>query len=71
MFVQALAWAYKRKDGALDPAKAPQDRAKDLVERGYKLLEAIERIPGYDDLGELQLDRLAKWITPYAGPAPN
>ena len=73
MFVQALAWAYKRKDGALDPAKfqAPQDRAKDLVERGYKLLEAIERIPGYDDLGELQLDRLAKWITPYAGPVPN
>jgi hypothetical protein len=30
--------------------------------RGYKLLEAIERIPGHDNLGELRADRLAKWI---------
>ena len=33
-----------------------------MAERGYKLLEAIERIPGHNDLGELEADRLAKWI---------
>jgi hypothetical protein len=40
----------------------PQDSVKSMAERDYKLLEAIERIPGHDDLGELQADRLAKWI---------
>jgi hypothetical protein len=64
LFVQAIAWAYKRKDGGTDPAEfqVPQDRVKTMAERGYKLLEAIERIPGHDDLGELQADRLAKWV---------
>ena len=33
-----------------------------MAERGYKLLEAIKRIPGHNDLGELEADRLAKWI---------
>lgn len=63
-FVQAVVWAYKRKDRATDPAEfqVPPDRVNDMAERGYKLLEAIERIPGYNDLGELEGDRLAKWI---------
>ena len=34
-----------------------------MAERGYKLLEAIQRIPGYNDLGELEGDSLAKWIS--------
>jgi hypothetical protein len=64
VFVQAITWAYKRKDGGTDPDefKVPEDRVKDMAARGYKLLEAIKRIPGHDDLGELQADRLAKWI---------
>ncbi len=64
LFVQAVVWTYKRKDGASDPAefRAPPDRAKTMAERGYKLLEAIERIPGHDDLGELEVGHLAKWI---------
>ena len=33
-----------------------------MAERGYKLLEAVERIPGHNDLGELKADHLAKWI---------
>ncbi len=61
MFVQAIVWAYKRKDGGTDPAEfqVPQDQLKNMAERGYKLLEAIERIPGHDPLGELRADRLA------------
>jgi hypothetical protein len=64
VFVQALVWAYKRKDGGTDPAnfQVPQDRVKNVAERGYKLLEAIRRIPGHDDLGELRADRLKKWV---------
>ena len=42
--------------------QVPPDRIKTMAERGYKLLEAIERIPGHNDLGELEADRLAKWI---------
>lgn len=64
LFVQAVAWAYKRKDGATDPVEfqVPSERIKSMAERGYKLLEAIQRIPGHNDLGELEATRLAKWI---------
>jgi hypothetical protein len=41
LFVQAITWTYKRKDGATDP-----ERVNTMAERGYKLLEAIQRIPG-------------------------
>ncbi len=65
LFVQAITWTYKRKGGATDPAEyqVPPERVKTMAERGYKLLEAIERTPGHDDLGELRANRLAKWIS--------
>lgn len=64
LFVQAVAWTFKRKDGAADPEdfQVPADRIQDMAERGYKLLEAIERIPGHNDLDELETARLGKWI---------
>ena len=64
LFVQAVAWVYQRKDGATDPAEfqVPPERGKTMFERGYKLLEAIERVPGHNDLGELEAKRLAKWM---------
>jgi hypothetical protein len=64
LFAQAVSWAYKRKDGAPDPAESEisPDHIKTMAERGYKLLDALERTPGHNDLGELQTDRLAKWI---------
>lgn len=63
-FVHAIVWTYKRDDGREDPAELqiPPDRKRHMAERGYKLLEALERIPGHDDLGVLQADRLAKWL---------
>jgi hypothetical protein len=65
LFVQAISWAYKRNDGGTDPAEfqVPSERIADMAERGYKLLEAIQRIPGHNDLDELAGDRLAKWIS--------
>ncbi len=64
VFLQAITWAYKRKDGGSDPIEfqVPEGNAKNLAERGYKLIEAIERVPGHNDLDELEADRLAKWI---------
>ncbi|MGY3489635.1 addiction module HigA family antidote [Bradyrhizobium sp. USDA 4011] len=64
LFVQAVSWTYKRKDGAPDPTESevPPDRIKTLAERGYKLLDGFDLIPGHNDLGELEVDRLAKWI---------
>lgn len=64
LFVQAVVWTYKRKDDGQDPPEllAPPGRLKEMAKRGYKLLEAVERIPGHDDLGELKAERLAKWV---------
>ena len=64
LFVQAITWTYKRKDGATDPTEfqLPPERVNTMAERGYKLLDAIEYIPGHNDLGELEADRLVKWI---------
>jgi addiction module HigA family antidote len=63
-FVQAVVWVYKRKDGATDPVefRTPHERFKSMAERGYRLLETLRRIPGYNDLGELEAARLAEWI---------
>ncbi|MGO9573531.1 MAG: hypothetical protein ACLPTQ_04285 [Terriglobales bacterium] len=64
LFVQAIAWTYKRKDGATDPAEfqVPPERIETMAERGHKLLDAIERIPGHNHLGEVEATRLATWI---------
>lgn len=63
-FIQAIVWTYKRKDGATDPAEFQvlPERVEAMAKHGYRLLEAIERLPGHNDLGELETDRLAKWI---------
>jgi addiction module HigA family antidote len=63
-FVQAISWVYKRKDSGADPAEfqVSPDQIQRIAERGYKLLEGIRRIPGHNDLGELEAPRLAKWI---------
>lgn len=65
LFIQAVAWAYKRKDGAVDPdeLRVAEDRVKDMAERGYKLLEALQRIPDHDEIGKPNAKTLAKWVS--------
>ena len=63
-FVQAVVWTYKRRDEGEDPPEwevAPE-QSRHLAERGYKLLSGLSRMPGHDDLGKLQEDRLASWV---------
>lgn len=64
LFVQAIVWTYQRKDGMNDSVEfqVEPERIKIMAERGYKLLEAVKRVPGHNDLGELAATRLAKWI---------
>ncbi len=64
MLVQAIVWVYKRKDCAGDPPefKVEPDVAKPMAERGYKLIQALKRIPGSDEHGDVNFDRLAKWV---------
>lgn len=64
LFVQAVVWAYKRDDNATDPPElrvAPEN-IKHMAQRSYKLLEGLQRIPGHNDLGELETNQLAKWV---------
>jgi hypothetical protein len=64
VFVQAVTWAYKRDDNATDPPElriAPENK-KHMAQRSYKLLEGLKRIPGHNDLGELETYQLAKWV---------
>ncbi|MCG8587947.1 MAG: addiction module antitoxin, partial [Proteobacteria bacterium] len=64
LFVQAIIWTYRRDDGGEDPNEwkvTPED-AKQLAEKGYRLLEGVYRIPGHDEQGALRRENLAAWV---------
>lgn len=64
LFVQAVVWAFKRDDNGTDPPElrvVPKNKT-DMAQRGYKLLEGLKRIPGHNDIGELEAAQLAKWV---------
>lgn len=65
VFVQAITWAYKRKDRLSDPSEfqVPVENKENLAKRGYDLIKVLTVIPGRNDLGELETERLRKWIT--------
>lgn len=64
LFAQAVVWTYRRKGEGEDPPewKVAPDQVQHFAARGHKLLEALDRVPGHDDLGELQANRLAAWV---------
>lgn len=63
MWVQALAWCCRRKNGGEDPEsfRLPEGRS-DLAQRCYHLLEGMRRIPGQDIDGTITKEKLAAWI---------
>jgi len=63
LWVQALAWAFKRKSGGEDPPgfRVPDGRP-DLAERGWRLLEGMRRIPGLRQDGTIARENLASWV---------
>lgn len=65
MFVQAIVWVYKRNDSGEDPPEFRVAEGKEhLADKGYRLLEALERIPGLDETSEEdQLKKLSEWVS--------
>jgi hypothetical protein len=47
MYVQAVVWAFKRKDEGVDPPEfqTPPEHARQAADRGYKLLHSLSRTP--------------------------
>lgn len=63
-YVQALVWAFKRRDDQEDPAelKAPEGSKSAHAERAYTLLEAVSRLPAYAGNDKPTLGNLKAWI---------
>jgi len=63
VIVQAIVWAFKRNDGAADPAefRVEEEKVKFMAEKGYKLIQALKRIPGSDENGNVDFEHLARW----------
>ncbi len=65
VFVQAVVFAYKRSDGGEDPPELRPANDQELEHRahsGYKLLQALRRIPGHDRLGKLDAKEVEAWV---------
>lgn len=65
LFVQAVAFAFKRRDDNEDPPELRTEDAllkKNRAHAGYKMLDAITRVPGLKDDGTIDSDKLVKWI---------
>ncbi len=64
LFVRAVVWAYKRDDLDEDPPEFRVTEGSEyLAQRGYYLLEAVERIPGQDRVTkEEQQEELMEWV---------
>lgn len=64
LFGQAVVWAYKRDENGTNPPelRVAPDNIKNMAQRGYKLLEGLKRLPGHNDLGELETYQLAKQV---------
>jgi plasmid maintenance system antidote protein VapI len=64
VFVQAVATVFRRADGVPDPEElgGPAQNQKAIAERWYTLLSHLERVPGHDDLGVLNVHLLTRWV---------
>lgn len=65
LFVQGIVFAFRRDDDGKDP---PELRLEDDEQRSarasaaYSLLDKVARIPGTDSIGEIDREKLIKWI---------
>jgi hypothetical protein len=62
-YVQALVWAFKRRDGQEDPPELQTGQNKTfLAERAYKMLEAVTRLPAYNGKLQPEFKHLEGWL---------
>ncbi len=65
LFMQALALAYRRSDGAEDPPEwrpGDSDSRTAAVQAAYALLTNASRIPGTQEDGSIDLKELKEWL---------
>jgi hypothetical protein len=65
LFIQVLALAYKRKDGSEDPLELrleKSDSAEGVAAAAHALLADLKRIPGTNEDGQIDAERLRKWL---------
>jgi hypothetical protein len=66
LFVQVLAFAFKRSDDEEDPPQlrpSNAESAQGLASASYTLLSRAKRIPGTNDEGDVDARRLRDWLT--------
>lgn len=65
VYVQAIAWTYRRKDSGDDPEEYKiTNKPEDWAHRGYRLLEALSNIPGQRlKTKDAQREKLSEWIS--------
>lgn len=63
-FAEVISWVFKRGDDGGDSKEMNVDPklVKSRAERGYRLLGALERIPGRNKQGDIDADRFLKWL---------
>ena len=65
LFVQALAFAFRRNDGGQDPPEwriEDQDRREGMGSAAYRLFGRIRHIPGTDQDGKVNAEALRAWV---------
>jgi hypothetical protein len=65
LFVQAVAFAYKRGDDGEDPEELRATDPEQLryrAQAAYKILERLSRIPGRNHHDELDAQEIKKWV---------
>jgi hypothetical protein len=66
LFVQALAYAFKRNDGEQDPPQlrpSNTDSTEGMASASYALLSRAKQIPGTNEKGEIDARKLRDWLT--------
>lgn len=65
LYVRAVAWAYKRKNPGEDPPEYRDAESRtQLAEKGFRLLEALARIPGQGRATEQdRREKLSEWVS--------
>lgn len=65
LFVQALALIYRRNDGGKDPPEwegKDAERMSAVGTAAHRLLANVRRLPGTDDTGKIDEERLLAWV---------
>lgn len=64
LFAEMVVLAYRRDDGQEDkaPSSVPENIVKNRAWKMYRSIKAIRQLPGRDEFGNLNTERLIRWI---------